>query len=233
VQQTLSSTRRVLLVEDNVLLADAFRTFLQNREISVIGTAATAREAVEIARAERPDVILIDIGLPDGNGIDLGRRLLQEMPEAILIALTASNDRSSMDEAIRSGFRAYLTKDMPITTVLASIEAVADGQVVISAATNTPAPSRRLGEPGTLLAQQLTARERQVLSLVVHGASTKQIGRRLGVSNHTARTHVENGFAKLQVHSRLEAVAFALRHGIVELDNDRVAPPRGPVMHST
>jgi two-component system nitrate/nitrite response regulator NarL len=145
-----------------------------------------------------------------------GRRILEEHPEAKVVALTALLSPATVREAVRLGFHGYITKDTPVSRFASSLRAVLDGQVVF--------PRRlasALGRPRDdgfdLLAAQLTARELEVLGLMAEGLSGTDIARKLGISTNTVRTHIQSILTKLQVHSRLEAVAFALRRGLVRL----------------
>jgi DNA-binding NarL/FixJ family response regulator len=184
--------------------------------MTVVGIATTGAESRELVNDLRPDLILVDIGLPDESGLVAGRRILEEHPEAKVVALTALLSPATVREAVRLGFHGYITKDTPVSRFASSLRAVLDGQVVF--------PRRlasALGRPRDdgfdLLAAQLTARELEVLGLMAEGLSGTDIARKLGISTNTVRTHIQSILTKLQVHSRLEAVAFALRRGLVRL----------------
>lgn len=168
-----------------------------------------------MTHAYGPDVILVDIGLPDQSGLVVGRRLLEEAPEAKVIALSAIDDRRTIEEALRLGFHGYLTKGTPATRFERAIRSVMDGQVIVPRF-----GGRRFDtdQDSSLLATQLTERELEVLGLLVAGASGSEIATRLGISPNTVRTHVQSILTKLQVHSRLEAAAFAVRHGLVRVE---------------
>jgi DNA-binding NarL/FixJ family response regulator len=183
----------------------------------VIAVASTGAEAIAFAERERPDVILMDIGLPDQSGLAAGRAILERWPEAKILALTALNDRAALDEAMRIGFRGYLTKETAVETFVNAIHAVVDGRTASShLSTRLANGSMRRGDV-TLMAEQLSSREREVLELLVRGASGTVVAERLGISRNTVRTHVQGILTKLQVHSRLEAATFAVKHAIVTL----------------
>lgn len=209
---------KVLIVEDHTLFADAIRSSLEDLDMEVLDPCADGVAALETVRRERPDLVLLDIGLPGQSGLTVGRQILEAAPGTKVVALTAMEDVRTMREAMSSGFHGYLTKDVQLRQFVRSIRAVLDGQMVLPhrlarRATGIGSPE---DEAATLLAQQLTSREREVLTLLASGANSGEIARRLTVSPHTVRTHVQGILTKLQVHSRLEAVAFALRHEIVE-----------------
>ena len=187
--------------------------------MEVVEVASSVEGGLSAARRERPEVVLVDLGLPDGDGISLGREILAERPETKVIALTALNDPKAVGEALRAGFSGYMTKDTPLTQFVSMIEAAVAGQVVIPQRLAAGAVGMRTAEErhASLLAEQLSPRERQVLSLLAEGASSEDIAGRLSVSPNTVRTHVQSILTKLQVHSRLEAATFAVRFGIVKV----------------
>jgi two-component system, NarL family, nitrate/nitrite response regulator NarL len=160
-------------------------------------------------------VILMDLGLPDQSGLVAGSAILEAWPQAKILALTAMNDRALADEALRLGFRGYLTKDTPVAQFANAIRSVADGQQVLPHRLAAATPTSREDSHAAFLASQLTQREREVLELLVQGADGRAVARHLGISQNTVRTHVQSILTKLQVHSRLEAATFAVRHKIV------------------
>jgi two-component system nitrate/nitrite response regulator NarL len=199
-----------------VLFIDAIRPALESLGPSDIEIATTGDEALEAVRRSSPDLVLIDLGLPDRSGLSVGRDIIEFSPQTKVVALTAFDDTASVREALRLGFRAYITKETPVAQFLSSIRAVIDGQSVITPRLATALGVRRAPARATdLLIDQLTTREREVLALLVEGLSGPMIAHRLSISTHTVRTHIQSILTKLQVHSRLEAAAFAVRHGIV------------------
>lgn len=208
---------RVLIVEDYRLFADALRWILQRWGMEVVGVTTLGEEALAIARRERPDLVLLDVNLPDMSGLSVGRRILEELPDSRIMAVTAVASTRVVKQAISAGFHGYLTMDTPITQLTSSILTVLAGDRVMP---------RRLG-PSTLarlppqeqaalaLAEQLSQREKEILTLLVDGLSNAEIAGRLQIAQNTVRTHAQNILTKLQVHSRLEAAAFAVRHGLV------------------
>lgn len=208
---------RVLIVDDHVLFAEAIRPTLESLGMTVVAVATTGAEARVLVRHHRPDLILVDIGLPDESGLVVGRRFLEEQPDAKVVILTALLSPATVRESIRVGFHGYLTKDTAVSRFASSLRTVLDGQVVFPGRLAS-AVGRRGNEDGLdLLSGQLTTRELEVLGLMAEGLGGPAIALKLGISTNTVRTHIQSILTKLQVHSRLEAVAFALRRGLVRL----------------
>jgi two-component system, NarL family, nitrate/nitrite response regulator NarL len=212
---------RVLMVEDHELFAEAIGPPLKATGLDVIGFVTTGAEAIETVRRERPDAVLVDLGLPDVGGIEVGRRILAEFPETNVVAVTSVIDPDTVAETMRAGFNGYITKDVSLSQFITSIEAALNGQSVMPhrtarAVAGAVSPEE---ENAVLRIRQLTARERDVLTLLVRGTSSGAIARELSVSINTVRSHVQNILAKLQVHSRLEAAAFAVRYGAVKVQD--------------
>jgi DNA-binding NarL/FixJ family response regulator len=215
---------RVLLVDDHRLLTEALaRALDQEPGIRVAGTARTVAEVREAIR-EPVDVALMDYRLPDGTGIDATRLLKARWPAARIVMLTAIDDDETVLEAIQAGADGYLTKDKAIEDVVATVRAAHAGATLLPRSV-IMAIARRVAEARDrrterMPAESLTPRELEVLRGLTEGLSTPEICERLFITPNTLRTHVQNIMRKLRVHSKLEAVAFALRHRLVE-------PPRG------
>lgn len=208
---------RVLLVDDHLLFAEAIRLALESNDMEVVGIVGSGEEAVRAVRRSPPDLAVIDIGLPDQSGLVVGSTLLHEYPDMKVLALSALDDPAVVRQALRDGFHGYLIKDTPVGRFIQAVEAVLSGQVVVPPVlAPRVAGARTAEEEGvTLLVNQLTSRERQVLQLLVEGASGQAIAHSLGISPNTVRTHVQSILTKLQVRSRLQAASFAVRHGVV------------------
>jgi DNA-binding NarL/FixJ family response regulator len=215
----------VLIIDDHQLFAEVISSTLEFMGARVLDIAMTAEQGLAAARRHRPDLVLVDIGLPDESGLALGSKILAELPETRLVAVTALHDAQAVAEALRIGFQGYVTKDTPVRQFLTTIVAVMDGQVVVPKHLARRAAGARTQYEAqvALVVDQLTEREREVLTQLARGASTVQISRALAVSPNTIRTHTQNILTKLGVHSRLEAVAFAIRHGIVRAPESRRA----------
>jgi two-component system nitrate/nitrite response regulator NarL len=199
------------------LFAKAIRSALDGAGMDAVAVVTSGRAALEYLEDDRPDVILLDLGLPDRSGLAVGREILEFWPDAKLMVLTALDDPKAVDEAVRAGFRGYLTKDTPVSRFISSIEAIVAGQEVFPH--RFAHAARRPGSSDSvwLLISQLTPREREVLGLLVEGADGRTIATRLGISRNTVRTHVQSILTKLQVHSRLEAATLAVRHRVVPI----------------
>ncbi len=214
---------RVLLVDDHQLLTGALsRMMASEPDIHVVGVAATVAEAKAIAR-ERLDVVLMDYRLPDGTGADATRAIKARWPAARVVMLTALNDDETILESIQAGADGYLTKDRAVEDVVRAVRAAHAGETLLPRSVIVGIAQRVVAarDRGTERRQvdPLTPRELEVLRALTEGLSTPEICERLFIAPNTLRTHVQNIMGKLRVHSKLEAVAFALRHRLVE-------PPR-------
>jgi two-component system nitrate/nitrite response regulator NarL len=206
----------VMIVDDHRLFADVVAFALEQLGVRVVGPVGTAADALATVARERPDVVLLDLALPDGNGIDVGRSILEGEPDTIVLALSASTDPRSVTDAVRAGFRGFVPKEARLPTVVEAIRSAIDGRSVVVPSARSR-PTHRKGDVlATLLANGLTNREWEVLELLVAGLGSRAMAEELGISLNTVRTHVQSVITKLQVHSRLEAAAFAVRHGLVE-----------------
>ena len=209
----------ILIVDDHRLFADVVASALEQLGARIVGPVGNAADAVVAVATERPDVVLLDLSLPDGRGIDAGRTIVEAHPDIIVLALSASTDPRAVTEAMKAGFRGFVPKDAPLTTVVEAIRTALGGRSVVIPASRTKPISgspREGGVSATLLASGLTMREREVLELLVAGLGSRAIAEKLQISMNTVRTHVQSVLTKLQVHSRLEAAAFAVRHQLVE-----------------
>jgi two-component system nitrate/nitrite response regulator NarL len=209
---------RALIVDDHLLFAEAIRSTLESNGIEVVAVATDGAEAMRAVQDHRPDLALVDIGLPDQSGLALGKQILADFRDTKVLAVSALDDPRVVKEAVRLGFSGYIMKETPVPRFVTSVLAAVDGQVVVPhrvAARVAGARTRREREAG-ILSEQLTPREKDVLELLVEGIDGDAIAERLGIARNTVRTHVQSILSKLQVHSRLEAAAFAVRHGIVE-----------------
>ncbi|MBA2719738.1 MAG: response regulator transcription factor [Chloroflexi bacterium] len=214
---------RVLLVEDHQLLADALSALLgREADMEIVGIAGTVADAKAMAR-ERLDVVLMDYRLPDGTGAEATRAIKARWPAARVVMVTALSDDETVLESIQAGADGYMTKDRAAEDVVNAVRAAHAGEIllprsVIVEIARRVAAARERGDERRMV-EPLTARELEVLRALTDGLSTPDICERLFIAPNTLRTHVQNIMGKLRVHSKLEAVAFALRYRLVE-------PPR-------
>ncbi len=211
---------RVMLVDDHMLFRRGVAELLRDQpDFEVVGEASNGLEAIERARELMPDVILMDIYMPGCDGLRATRAITTEMPYARIVILTVSEEDASLFEAIKVGARGYLLKRIAPEELYDMVRAAARGEAPISPRTASRLVDEfaRLAEraPARDLTMGLSPREQQVLSLVAEGLSNKQIGARLFISENTVRNHLRNILDKLHLHTRVEAVAFAVRQGLV------------------
>lgn len=211
---------RVLLVDDHALVTGALSRILSREPgIHVVGVAASVEEAKALAR-ERLDVVLMDYRLPDGTGADATRAIKARWPGVRVVMLTAVNDDETILDSIQAGADGYLTKDRAVEEVVSAVRGAHAGEtllprsVIVGIAQRVAAARVRGVERQQV--EPLTPRELEVLRALTQGLSTPEICERLYIAPNTLRTHVQNIMSKLRVHSKLEAVAFALRHRLVE-----------------
>lgn len=212
---------KLVIAEDETLTREMLARLLSlEDDIQVVGTAADGVRALHIARLQKPDVVLTDIGMPNLNGIDLTNTLHREMPEVAVVILTIYNDDERVFAAIKAGARGYVLKDSPPEELIAAVRAAARGESLL----NPSLVGRVLHEFGRLSVQraadnavfaELTEREREVLTEVGKGRRNKEIADALFISEKTVKNHISNIFAKLEVNSRAEAALLAARQGLV------------------
>ena len=221
---------RVLLVDDHRALAEALSRLLTSEPgISVVGTAYSAAEARNGLR-EPVDVVLMDYALPDGTGAEVTRAVKARWPKTPVIMLTAHDDDETVLESIQAGADGFLSKTASTDEVVGAVRAAYAGETLLPPAVIAKIAMRvrmaREVGPDGIKSEPLTARELDVLRLLSAGRTTSEICEELAIAPNTLRTHVQNLTAKLHVHSKLEAVVFALRHGLVEPPSpeDRLYP---------
>jgi two-component system, NarL family, nitrate/nitrite response regulator NarL len=212
---------RVLVVDDHDLFRTGLRTLLEQEGYKVVD-APSAEDALAVARAFRPEVVIQDVNLAGASGIDAASMLLVEHPDAAVLMLTVVADHDQVMDAIRAGASGYLLKDAEMPEIVAGIEAAAAGHASISPRVATGVlTSVRAGDPAAAAAtpaEALSGRERAVLALLVDGYPNAEIARRLHLSPSTVKNHVARVFEKLGVASRVEAATFAVRHELLDAE---------------
>ncbi len=215
---------RVLVVDDHALFRRGLEMVLaQEPDIEVVGEAGDGSEAVERAEELLPDVVLMDIRMPRRSGIEACTAVKEVVPSAQIIMLTISDEEADLYEAIKAGATGYLLKEISIDEVATAIRAVAGGQSLISPSM----ASKLISEFAQLVkldddrqqvpAPRLTERELEVLRLVARGMNNRDIARQLFISENTVKNHIRNILEKLQLHSRMEAVVYAVREKLLEI----------------
>jgi DNA-binding NarL/FixJ family response regulator len=211
---------RALIVDDHPVTREGLRTALElsDEVVVVVGEAATGEEAVERARELTPDVVFMDVRMPGMDGIEATRRIREAAPETKVILITIDESRGAVAEAIQAGVSGYLLKDAsPDALVDAARNAVEGNAVIHPQLTKTFIEEARMegGGSGEPKSPSLSKREREILQKVADGATTRQVATDLGISPHTVKTHLERIFEKLGANDRAQAVAIAIRTGIV------------------
>jgi DNA-binding NarL/FixJ family response regulator len=206
---------RILLVDDHPVVREGLRSILSSfDQISVAAEASSGREAIDISRELRPDVVVMDIGMPGMNGIEAAEILNRELPECKVLALSMYDNRGYVREALRAGASGYVLKDIPPRELVRAIEGVVEGEPTISPqALNSlvGSPFNRRGEP------KISRREAQVLCSVARGLSNKEIGMELGLSVRTIESHRLNLIRKTGRSTVADLTRYAITQGFVEL----------------
>jgi len=213
---------RFLLVDDHVLFRKGVAALLAGRqEIEVVGEAGDGLEAITVARETLPDVILMDIGMPNCNGLDATRRIKREMPHVKIVILTVSDDDQNLFEAIKSGAQGYLLKDLEPYQLYDLLESIERGEAPLSGAIAAKI-LKEFTQPNQDNAQdpevidELTAREISILQLVSEGKTNKEISSTLFISENTVKIHLRNILEKLHLKNRIQAAVYAVRQGLVD-----------------
>ena len=213
---------RLIIADDHALFRDSLKSLLAARGLEVIGEAKTGREAVELTETLRPDLVLMDLSMPELSGLDATRAIVASCPDVKVVVLTASSDDQDLFDAIKAGAEGYLLKNLEADKFFDLLEGVARGEPAI-----TPTLARKLlkelAHPSEPEEDDdpdaLTRRETEVLELMVKGiTSNRSLAHHLGVSENTVKFHVRNILDKLHLHNRAQVVSYALRKGIVDVE---------------
>lgn len=222
---------RILLVDDHVLFREGLISMLRNEaDIDVVGQAGTAKAALDAALQLQPDLILMDITLPDGDGIDLTKEILCQLPKTKIVILTIYDTRDLLISAVLAGARGYLIKNMPIFHVLASLRAVARGEMALSRYSINEVVDELVRLARMQMDQraeyengvELTPREVEVLHLLGEDASNRDIAERLFIAENTVKIHVSRVLNKLNCKTRSEAGRFARRYSYAQPETQTI-----------
>ena len=207
---------RILLADDHALVRQGFGMILEAQpDMEIVGQAGNGREAVELAGQLHPDVAVVDVAMPELNGIEATRRIGQISPRTRVLALSMHKDSVYVREILRAGARGYLLKDSGDADLVAAVRAVAKGDGYISPSVSDAVLSdyrRHVSDPLDLL----TSREREVLQMIAEGKTNKEIAASLNLSVYTVEAHRGRVMEKLNLHSTGELVRFALRNGLID-----------------
>jgi DNA-binding NarL/FixJ family response regulator len=215
---------RVLVVDDHALFRRGLQMVLeQEPDIEVVGEAGDGTEAVTKAAEMLPDIVLMDVRMPRRGGIDACTAIHETVPSAKIIMLTISDEEGDLYDAIKAGAMGYLLKEISIEEVASAIRAVHGGQSLISPSmaskllTEFASMIKKTDDRQQVPTPRLTDREMEVLKLVAKGLNNRDIAKQLFISENTVKNHIRNILEKLQLHSRMEAVVYAVREKLLEI----------------
>lgn len=213
---------RILLAEDHKITRQGLRSLLENdSELEVIAEAGNGREAVALAKQLAPDVVIMDVSMPDLNGVEATKRVISDRSDVKVIALSMHSDTLFVSEMLKSGAAGYLLKDCAFEELVQAIKTVAEGKTYLSPSISGIVVDdylHRLTKSHTSDLDVLTDREREVLQLLAEGQSTKQIALKLHISSKTVETHRRQIMNKLDLHTVAELTKYAVRKGLTSID---------------
>jgi len=212
---------RLMLVDDHEVVRTGLRMLLENQpDIQIVAEASTGAEALQVARIARPDVVVMDITLPDFSGIEATQRIKAEIPELAVVALTIHEDEQYFFEMLQAGASGYVPKRAAPEDLISAIRAAYAGEVYLYPSLAKSLVEDFLGrarsEQEEASLEALTPREEEVLELLAAGYSNDEISEKLVISRHTVARHRENLMRKLELHSRTDLVKYAIRKGIIQ-----------------
>ncbi|MDO9301660.1 MAG: response regulator transcription factor [Anaerolineales bacterium] len=224
------SNIRLMLVDDHQVVRTGLKSFLQTQpDLEVVAEAGNGQEAVTLALETRPDIIIMDISMPEMDGLEATRRLKEQWPQVVVLALTVHEDKFYFMKMLEAGASGYLTKQAASDELVQAIHTVAAGHIYLQPALarwlledyqnliESPSTGKPEEEAAVGL-EALSDREREVLEMVGQGLSNNEIGEKLGLSHKTIARHRERIMSKLNMHSRTELVKFAIRSGLISLE---------------
>ena len=207
-------TIRLVLADDHVLVRQGLRKLLESAGFVVAGEATDGREAVRLVHIENPDLAVIDIGMPQFNGLNAALELTRSHPHVRLIVLTQHDESQYVSEAFRCGVKGYVLKSQAARDLVRAIEGVSRGEVYLSPGVASAVAEACASPAGGV--DGLSVRERQVLQLIAEGTSTKDIGVQLGISAKTVESHRSKLMRKLDIHDTAGLVRYAIRRGVTQ-----------------
>jgi two-component system response regulator NreC len=211
---------RILLADDHTLMRNGLRLLLERQpNLEVIGEAADGRQAVDFAEIHRPEVIIMDIAMPQLNGVEATRQIVNRNPSTAVVILSMHSDESYVIRSLKAGARAYLLKDSAEADLIAAIAAITAGKSFFSPAVRRLLKEDYMHQLAEVSAEDsyelLTNREREVLQMVAEGMSNKEVANTLNLSLYTVETHRTHILQKLNLHSVPELILYAVRKGII------------------
>jgi DNA-binding NarL/FixJ family response regulator len=210
---------KIIIVDDHILFREGLAAIIRSEsDIQISGQAGSVREAIEIVKELKPDMVLMDFGLPDGTGADATRAILQEHPDCKVVFLTMSEEDEDLFAAIRSGAKGYLLKNMHPSKLVASLRSVQQGQSAISRVMTLRLMEElaRTKEPPRVDGPTLTRREMEVLRELASGFSNQEIAERLFIAENTVKYHVHSILEKLNLSDRRDAALYARERGLIK-----------------
>jgi DNA-binding NarL/FixJ family response regulator len=212
---------RIIVADDHTIVRAGIRLVLESMEgVNVVAEAADGRQALELVRNLRPDLLLADIAMPGYSGLDLAQRLTEERLETRVIILSMHNDPEYVRRAIELGSHGYVLKGSGIEELGLAIQAAARGEMFLSPAITGPVVHEHLGNSSSVAGSTavLTARQREVLRLLAEGGTTKAVAKRLGISAKTVEAHRSQLMERLKIHELAGLVRYAIRTGLIGPD---------------
>ena len=209
---------RVLIIDDHALFRVGLKGLLEQRNIEVVGVAAGGKEGIELASELKPDIVLLDLRMPEMGGLEVLKVLREKVPDIPIVVLTTSDEEADLIKSLRSGAQGYLLKDMEPDELVGALRDIEKGKNVV-AQNLTDALARMVQGDTTFEDDEgpfssLTPREHEILCLLADGQSNKLIARNLGISDGTVKLHVKAILRKLGIHSRVEAAVIAVEQGL-------------------